>query len=54
MEDPERKILADRLWKVIAMCDGEASKADIREAVKLTAFALENPSWDKPLNAEAA
>ena len=50
----QAELLADRLWRVIAMCDAHCPVSDIREAVKLTAFALENPSWDRPINAEAA
>jgi hypothetical protein len=54
----ERKAAADRLWRIIAMCDQGAPVSDIREAVRLTAFAMENPSWDgretTPLNLENA
>jgi hypothetical protein len=54
----ERRRAADRLWQVIAMCDAGKPVSDIREAVTLTAFAMENPTWDgresTPLNLEAA
>lgn len=54
----ERKAAADRLWRIIAMCDQDAPLSDIREAIRFTAFAMENPSWDghdsTPLNREHA
>lgn len=54
----ERKAAADRLWKIIAMCDDGASVSDIREAIRYTAHALDHPEWDglanKPTNLEKA
>lgn len=56
LTNSERKAAADRLWQVIAMCDAGRPVSDIREAIRFTAHAMENPSWDghdaTPLNRE--
>ena len=58
LSNAERRRLADRLWRVVAMCDAGKPVSDIREAVRFTAHALEVPSWDglanKPTNLENA
>jgi hypothetical protein len=56
----ERRRAADRLWKIVTMIDKGASPSAIREAVTLTAFAMENPTWDgreskdRPMNMGAS
>lgn len=47
LSNAERKVLADRLWRVISMCDAGRSISDIRGALRLTAHAVEDPSWDR-------
>ena len=58
LSNAERKLAADRLWRAVAMCDAGKPVADIREAIRFTAHALEVPSWDglanKPTNLEKA
>ncbi len=55
MTDAERKLLSDRLRKIVAMCDEGKSVSAIRDAVHLTAYTVEEPAWDGlPVNAEAA
>lgn len=56
---PAERKAADRLWRIIAMIDKRAPLSDIREAVRFTASALEDPHWDwvpkdMPINAEEA
>ena len=53
----ERRAAADRLWAVISMIDRKAPLSDLREAIRFTAVALEDPVWvakDRPVNAEEA
>ncbi len=58
LSNAERKLAADRLWRIVHMCDAGRPVSDIREAVKFTATAIDNPAWDglanKPSNLEAA
>lgn len=58
LTNAERKRLGDRLWRVIAMCDAGKPVSDIREAIRFTAMAIDNPAWDglanKPTNLENA
>jgi len=41
LTDNERKATADRLWKIIAMCDAGRPISDIREAIKHTVQEIE-------------
>jgi hypothetical protein len=54
LPEDERRKEADRLWAIIRMCDEGKPLSDIREAIRFTAFVLENPTWDglanKPVN----
>lgn len=54
LSNSERKLTADRLWKIIGQIDSGASLSTIREAVRFTAFALEESAWDRRIDMEAA
>jgi hypothetical protein len=58
LSNAERRVLSDRLRRIVAMCDAGCARADIRQAVAFTAYAVEEPAWDglanKPTNLEAA
>lgn len=58
LTNAERKLAADRLWRIVSMCDAGRPVSDIREAARFTAHAIDNPSWDgqanKPTNLVAA
>lgn len=56
LSNAERRMLSDRLRKIVAMCDAKRPLSDIREAVHVTAYAVEEPAYDglanKPTNLE--
>lgn len=41
----ERITTAERLWKIIAMCDAGRSTSDIRDALKYMAQDIEPPNY---------
>lgn len=58
LSNAERRVLSERLRKIVVMCDAHRPLSDIRQAVAFTAYAVEEPAWDglanKPRNLEAA
>lgn len=54
LSNAERERLSARLRKIVAMCDARRPLSDIREAVHLTAYAIEEPAYDGLANKEKA